>query len=149
MRPSRIIKIFKVEAYKITTLWSNGEVRLNDFSNKLETFKQNERLKPLLDFREFSQVSISQGSTLTWENIQYKNTRGNLTPISFDPDVLYQESTTVESPPIIEIDSRIEFTQSDYATRNGLSPSKVRTWVKRGKLKSRYVPHLGITLIVT
>jgi hypothetical protein len=149
MRPPRIIKIIKVEPYKVTTLWSNGEVRMNDFTKKLALFQQSERLKVLLDFDEFLQVSVNQGDTLSWENIQFKNTRGNLIPISFDPDVLFEESIVVESPPIIEIDSRREFTQSDYAHRNGLSSSKVRTWVKRGKLKSRYVPHLGITLIVT
>ena len=149
MRPPRIIKITKVEPYKVTTLWSNGEVRMNDFTNKLTLFQKSERLKVLLDFNEFSQVSINQGDTLSWENIQFQNTRGTLTPISFDPDVLFEESIIVDSPPIIEIDSRREFTQSDYALRNGISSSKVRTWVKRGKLKSRYVPHLGITLIVT
>ena len=149
MRPPRIIKIIKVEPYKITTLWSNGEVRMNDFTQKLALFQQSERLKILLNFEEFSQVSVNQGDTLSWGNIKFKNTRGNLTPISFDPDVLFDESVVVESPPIIEIDSRKEFTQSDYALRNGFTSSKVRTWVKRGKLKSRYVPHLGITLIVT
>lgn len=149
MRPPRIIKIIKVEPYKITTLWSNGEVRMNDFAKKLALFQQSERLKVLLDSEKFLQVSVNQGDTLSWENIQSKNTRGDLIPISFDPDVLFEESVVVESPPIIEIDSRREFTQSDYALRNGLSSSKVRTWVKRGKLKSRYVPHLGITLIVT
>ena len=149
MRPPRIIKIIKVEPYKITTLWSNGEVRMNDFAKKLALFQQSERLKVLLDSEKFLQVSINQGDTLSWENIQSKNTHGDLIPISFDPDVLFEESVVVESPPIIEIDSRREFTQSDYALRNGLSSSKVRTWVKRGKLKSRYVPHLGITLIVT
>lgn len=149
MRLPRIIKIIKVEPYKVTTLWSNGEVRMNDFAKNLILFQQSERLKVLLDFEKFSQVSINQGDTLVWETIQFKNTRGNLIPIAFDPDVLFEESIIVESPPIIEIDSRREFTQSDYARRNGLSSSKVRTWVKRGKLKSRYVPHLGITLIIT
>ena len=149
MRPPRVIKIIKVEPYKITNLWSNGEVRVNDFNQKLDIFKQNERYKSLLDFEVFSQVSVNEGDTLTWENIRFRNTVGNLIPISFDPDVLFEESIIVDSPPIIEIDSRREFTQSDYASRNGLSSSKVRTWVKRGKLKSRYISHLGITLIVT
>ncbi|PWK27121.1 hypothetical protein LV89_01935 [Arcicella aurantiaca] len=149
MRPPRIIKILKVEPFKITSLWTNGDVRLNDFSSKLDIFRNTERLKPLLDFEKFSQVSINDGDTFSWENIQYVNTKGNLTSISFDPDTLFTESVLAETPPIIEIDSRREFTQSDYANRNGLTASKVRTWVKRGKLKSRYVPHLGITLIVT
>lgn len=144
----RIIEILKVEPFKVTCLWNNGDIRLNVFTDKIELFKQSKRLKSLLNFDEFSQVIVNQGNTLSWENIRYVNTKGCLTPISFDPDTLFAESVLVETPPIIEIDSRREFTQSDYANRNGLTASKVRTWVKRGKLKSRYVPHLGITLVI-
>lgn len=149
MRPPRIIKILKIEPFKITSLWSNGEVRMNNFADKLPIFHTSERLKPLLDFEKFSQVSINEGDTLYWDNIKSKTSQGKLIPIAFDPDMLFENSVVVESPPIIEIDSRREFTQSDYARRNGLSSSKVRTWIKRGKLKSRYVPHLGITLVIT
>ena len=149
MRPPRIIKILKIEPFKVITLWTNGDVRMNDFADKLPIFQNSERLKPLLDFDNFSQISVDQGDTLSWEGLPSKNSQGKLSPISFDPDMLFEESIVVESPPIIEIDSRKEFTQSDYALRNGLSSSKVRTWVKRGKLKSRFVPHLGITLVVT
>jgi hypothetical protein len=149
MRPPRIIKILKIEPFKVTSLWSNGEVRMNDFADKLPIFYQSERLKPLLDFENFSQISINEGDTLCWEDIKSKTSQGKFRPIAFDPDMLFESSVIVESPPIIEIDSRKEFTQSDYARRNGLSSSKVRTWIKRGKLKSRYVPHLGITLVIT
>lgn len=149
MRPPRIIKILKIEPFKVITLWTNGDVRMNDFADKLPIFHNSERLKPLLDFDNFSQISVNEGDTLSWEGLQSINSQGKPSPISFDPDTLFEESIVVESPPIIEIDSRKEFTQSDYALRNGLSSSKVRTWVKRGKLKSRYVPHLGITLVVT
>ncbi|MDZ7898897.1 MAG: DUF2442 domain-containing protein [Arcicella sp.] len=149
MRAPRIIKILKIEPFKVILLWSNGEVRMNDFTDKLPIFHQSERLKPLVDFNNFSQVSINEGDTLYWKDIESKTSQGKLIPIAFDPDMLFENSVVVESPPIIEIDSRKEFTQSDYARRNGLTSSKVRTWIKRGKLKSRYVPHLGITLVIT
>jgi hypothetical protein len=149
MRPPRIIKILKIEPFKVTLLWSNGEVRMNDFADKLTIFHKSERLKPLLDFEKFSQMSINEGDTLCWEDIKSKTSQGKFITVAFDPDMLFESSVVVESPPIIEIDSRKEFTQSDYARRTGLSSSKVRTWVKRGKLKSRYVPHLGITLVIT
>lgn len=148
MRPPKIIKLLKIETFKITSLWSNGEVRMNDFADRLSIFHKSERLRPLLDFENFSQVSINEGDTLHWKDIQSKTSQGKLIPIAFDPDTLFESSVVVESPPIIEIDSRKEFTQSDYARRNGLSSSKVRTWIKRGKLKSRFVPHLGITLVI-
>ena len=89
----------------------------------------------MLDFDNFSQISVNQGDTLSWEGLSSKKSQGKPSSISFDPDMLFEESIVIESPPIIEIDSRKEFTQSDYALRNGLSSSKVRTWVKRGKLK--------------
>ncbi|MCY7351833.1 MAG: DUF2442 domain-containing protein [Cytophagaceae bacterium] len=148
MRPPRIVKIIRIDPFWITTLWTNGEVRLNDFSGKLAQFAANARWQKLTDFEEFRQVTVAEGDTLTWPNLQFPNTKGNLTPVAFDPDVLYAESQPVDAPAVIEIDPEHEFTQADYARRNGLAPSKVRTWVRRGKLKSRYVPHLDLTLVV-
>jgi hypothetical protein len=49
----RIIEILKVEPFKVTCLWNNGEIRLNDFTDKIEIFNQSDRLKPLLDFDRF------------------------------------------------------------------------------------------------
>ena len=148
MRNPRIIKISNIEPFKIETLWTNGEVRLIDFTDKLATFAKNERYKPLTDFEVFSKVEVGEGDTLCWQNLQYKTAKGNLSPLAFDPDVLYAESQLLAPKPIIEIDARHEFTQADYARRKQISPSKVRTWVRRGQLKSRYVPHLDITLVV-
>ena len=148
MRNPRILKIIKIEPFKIETLWSNGDVRLIDFTNKISLFSENERYKPLLNFDTFSKVEIGEGDTLCWQNLQNKNSKGNLSSLAFDPDVLFSESKLLDPKPIIEIDARHEFTQTDYARRNGLSTSKVRTWVRRGRLKSRFVPHLGITLVV-
>lgn len=88
----RIIEILKVEPFKVTCLWNNGDIRLNDFTDKIEIFKQSERLKPLLDFDKFSQVSINQGNTLSWKVIRNNNLTEKLPLISFDPDILFEES---------------------------------------------------------
>lgn len=69
MRPPRIIKILKVEPFKVITLWTNGDVRMNDFADKLPIFQNSERLKLLLDFENFSQVSVNEGDTLSWEGL--------------------------------------------------------------------------------
>jgi hypothetical protein len=148
MRNPRILKIINIEPFKIETLWTNGDVRLIDFTDKLPIFSENERYKPLLDFETFSKVEVGEGDTLCWQNLQYKTTKGNLSPLAFDPDVLFAKSQLLEPKPIIEIDTNHEFTQAEYARRNGINPAKVRTWVRRGRLKSRYVPHLDITLVV-
>lgn len=60
----RIIEILNVEPFKVTCLWNNGEIRMNDFTDRIEIFKKNDRLNPLLDFEIFSQVSVNQGNTL-------------------------------------------------------------------------------------
>lgn len=148
MKAPRIVKILAVEPFQITALWTNGEVRINVFVGKLEQFKQSDRYRQLADFEEFSRVEVGAGDTLTWPHLQFKNSKGQQSAIALDPDVLLAESTVTEPPTPIEIDPTHEFTQADYARRKGLSPSKVRTWVKRGKLKSRYVPHLDLTLVV-
>jgi len=148
MRNPRILKIINIEPFKIETLWTNGDVRLIDFTDKLPIFSENERYKPLLDIETFSKVEVGEGDTLCWQNVQYKTTKGKLSALAFDPDVLFAESQLLEPKPIIEIDTNHEFTQAEYARRNGINPAKVRTWVRRGRLKSRYVPHLDITLVV-
>lgn len=147
-RPPRIVRILKVEPFRVMTLWTNGEIRENDFADKLSAFEASDRLRSLMDFSVFSQVSVSESDTLCWQNLLYINTKGKQSYVMFDPDVLYVESQEVNPSPIIEIDTRHEFTQSDYARRKGLSASKVRAWVNRGKIKSRYVPHLDLTLVV-
>lgn len=148
MRPPRIVKILSIEPFRITTLWTNGDVRVNDFSGRLDQFAASSRWAKLTDFGEFKQAVVGESDTLTWPNVSFPNAKGRSSPVTFDPDVLYAESPPADAPPVIEIDPQHEFTQADYARRKGLAPAKVRTWVKRGKLKSRYVPHLDLTLVV-
>jgi hypothetical protein len=148
MKAPKILKINNIDNYKIETSWTNGDVRLIDFTNKLELFSKNIRYKDLLNQETFAKVEVGEGDTLCWPNIKFPNTKGVLSPLAFDPDVLFSESKKLKPKPIIEIDARHEFTQAEYARRNGISASKVRTWVNRGRLKSRYVPHLDLTLVV-
>ncbi len=148
MKTPKILKINKIDKYKIETTWTNGDVRLNDFSEKLELFSKNDRYQDLLNYENFAKVEVGEGDTLCWPNIKFPNSKGILSTLAFDPDVLFLESKKLKPNPIIEIDARHEFTQAEYARRNGISASKVRTWVNRGRLKSRYVPHLDLTLIV-
>ena len=96
----RIIEILNVERFKVTCLWNNGEIRMNDFTDRIEIFKKNDRLNPLLDFEIFSQVSVNQGNTLFWTNINRVNVRNTslpLIPLAFDPDRLFIESIIISS----------------------------------------------------
>lgn len=145
---TRIVKVLQVEPFKIRTLWTNGEERLHDFSEKLSLFSHYDRWRPLTDPEQFVQVAVGEGDTLYWPNIRVIDSQGQEQPIALDPDVLYAESQLLEPSPVIEIDTRKEVTQAEYARRFKLSPSKVRTLVSRGKLKTRYVPQIGKVLVI-
>ena len=73
---------------------------MNDFTDRIEIFKKNDRLNPLLDFEIFSQVSVNQGNTLSWTNINRPNVHNTFLPfipLAFDPDRLFIESEIVSS----------------------------------------------------
>ena len=147
MTSPKIVRILNVEPFRVMALWTNGDVRVHDFAEKLPLFARHERWQPLTDFEQFKSVAVGEGDTLYWPSVQFPNTKGQLSPVSFNPDVLFAESERVENP-VVEIDTSQEFTQAEYARRKGISPSKVRTWVRRGKLKTRSVPQLGLILVV-
>jgi hypothetical protein len=96
----RITKISKVEHFKVTCLWNNGDIRLNDFTKRIENFNQIDHLKLLLDFDELLQISINQGNTLSWMNISRVNIRNTslpFIPLAFESDRLFVESVIVSS----------------------------------------------------
>lgn len=111
MRPPRIVKILSIEPFRITTLWTNGDVRVNDFSGKLNQFAASSRWAKLTDFGEFKQAVVGESDTLTWPNLSSANAKGQPSPVAFDPDVLYAESQLAEVPPVIERDLLSEWSE--------------------------------------
>jgi DNA-binding XRE family transcriptional regulator len=94
----RISKILKIEPFKITILWNNGEIRINDFDNNFTKWELegNEHLMELKDWGLFKNVSVSAAPrTLIWENytqlITWKGISQKVAT-DLDPDVLYNES---------------------------------------------------------
>ncbi len=68
----RIIKIHKIEGYKINCLFSNGESRIIDFEQVFKQWKIGEdAIEYLLtpSVTEFQKVKILDG-TFVWENIE-------------------------------------------------------------------------------
>jgi DNA-binding XRE family transcriptional regulator len=134
----RILKIEKVESFKIWCLWTTGQVRINDFEPKFEQFRAtgNERLLPLTDIEQFRQVSVSEGMTLIWNNILVKTRyKGELIdqPLNLDPDVLYAEGQpTNEFDLVIRVayklkELRLEqgLTQQQVAQRSGTTKNYI------------------------
>ena len=56
----RISKILNVEPFKITALWNNGEIRINDFTKSFERWKESENahLLGLTAWEVFKGVSV-------------------------------------------------------------------------------------------
>jgi hypothetical protein len=94
----RISKILNVEPFKITALWNNGEIRINDFTKSFERWKESENahLLGLTPWEVFKGVTVGESRTLEWINYPTKftfNGKTQTAPTDLDPDVLYQEST--------------------------------------------------------
>jgi DNA-binding XRE family transcriptional regulator len=94
----RIIKIHKIEDYKIFALFSNGESRIVDFARLLEQWNvtKTDVEYPLVEsLSEFQKVKVIDG-TFTWENIEIKSTDEEGKQVIFhydvDPIVIYEAS---------------------------------------------------------
>ena len=70
MKLPRIVKILSVEPFTITTVWTTGEIRTNDFSKSFERWKktENNHLVGLMPWEVFKGVSVGESRTLEWEN---------------------------------------------------------------------------------
>lgn len=95
----RIRQILSVDPYKVTCLWSTGEVREIDLQPFLadSAGKPGSPVNQLVDKHLFEQVK-TDGRTLYWDNlltmIDYDGTR-KPAPLDFDPDVMYERSRLV------------------------------------------------------
>ncbi len=95
----RIRQIVSVEPYKVTCLWTTGEVRVIDLQPFLtdSAAKPNSPVNRLLDKQLFKQVK-TDGRTLYWENlltmIDHDGSHKSA-PLEFDPDVMFERSRLV------------------------------------------------------
>jgi len=98
----RIIKIEKVDGFKIQCMFNNGDSRLLDFKkifNDWNVSEQDPEYK-LLDLKEFKIVEL-RNYTLSWPNIGFKikNEKGQIKkhPYEIGPDVLFQLSQQIDT----------------------------------------------------
>lgn len=98
----RIIKIEKIEKFKIQCMFNNGESRLLDFEKIFNDWNvsQGDIEYKLLDLKEFNKVGL-RNYTLSWPNIkiEIKNELGQIEkyPYEIGPDVLFQLSEQMDS----------------------------------------------------
>jgi DNA-binding XRE family transcriptional regulator len=98
----RIIKIEKIDGFKIQCMFNNGESRLLDFKKIFNDWNVSEDdiEHKLLDLKEFNKVEL-RNFTLSWPNIglEIKNENGQTEkhPYEVGPDVLFQLSQQVDT----------------------------------------------------
>lgn len=98
----RIIKIEKIDGFKIQCMFNNGESRLLDFKKIFIDWNvsQVDIEYKLLDLKEFKNVEL-RNYTLSWPNIEFeiKNELGQIEkhPYEIGPDVLFQLSEQIDS----------------------------------------------------
>ena len=129
----RIIKIHKIEGYKIYCLFNNGESRIIDFEKLFKQWKvkKGDVEYPIKEsLKEFQKVKVIDG-TFVWENIKIESTDENAEKIvcnfDLDPIVMY-ESSEIDSSRRIEIGLMIKqvrqelgLTQAQLAMKSGTS----------------------------
>jgi DNA-binding XRE family transcriptional regulator len=97
----RIIKIEKIDGFKIQCMFNNGESRLLDFKKIFNDWRvsEDDMEHKLLDLKEFKKVEL-RNYTLSWPNIglEIKNKNGQIEkyPYEVGPDVLYQLSQQID-----------------------------------------------------
>ncbi len=110
----KVTEIIKIEPFKITCRWSNGEIRVIDFEPILNKWNLHpgELSYKVTDFNYFKYASIGEGNTICWPNILIKHhnfSKGEIeSPLSLCPNNLYSQSKPINHFKLVELlDSEI------------------------------------------
>jgi len=133
LKTPRIIKIERIDGFKIYCMFNNGESKLIDFNSIFKEWKltPNDIEYPLLDKKEFQKVQL-RNNTLSWKNITVLliNEQGKEEkfPYEIDPYFLYQNSQAIENKHAFKIGGLIRnarlkagLTQEQLAMKSGTS----------------------------
>ncbi len=96
----RIIKIQKINKFKIYCMFNNGETRVLDFEKIFQkwSIKKNDTEFPLLTLSKFKKVEL-RNFTLSWNNIQVtllsEDNQEEIHPYELSPDELFRLSQPV------------------------------------------------------
>ncbi len=133
LKTPRIIKIERIDGFKIYCMFNNGESKLIDFNPILKEWdlKPNDVEYPLLEKKEFQKVKL-RNYTLSWDNLTVllltEEGKEEKSPYEIDPYFLYQKSQAVENNYSFKIGVLIKnarmkagLTQEQLALRSGTS----------------------------
>jgi len=129
----RILKINKIDGFKVVCMFNNGELRMIDFESLFNEWNisENDIEYPLLQDKEFKKIQL-RNQTFSWNNIQIEliseNGKTQKHPYEIDPIVLFQHSKEVDVDEISKYGSIIRrarqkagLTQEELAERSGTS----------------------------
>jgi len=129
----RIIKIQKIDEFKIYCMFNNGETRLLDFTQIFQKWNihKNDSEFPLLTLKEFKKVEL-RNFTLSWSNIPVmllsEDGQEQIHPYELSPDELFRLSEPVEPSNSEKFGNLIKsarqkagLTQEQLALRSGTS----------------------------
>ena len=129
----RIIKIQKIDGFKIYCMFNNGENRLLDFKQILQKWNigKSDPEYPLLTLNEFEKVGL-RNFTLSWDNVSIgllsEEGHEELHPYEISPEELFRLSEPVESSNTEKFGTLIKtarleagLTQEQLAQRSGTS----------------------------
>jgi len=92
----RILKIHRIDGFKITCVFNSGEYKTIDFEKILEDVQEGDPEYPLKDLNTFKQVEVNKNLTLSWPNVTIEfesfDFPGEIDkhPLDLDPFVLYE-----------------------------------------------------------
>ena len=133
IKTPRILKIEKIDGFKVICMFNNGESRLIDFElifNDWNVSKEDIEY-PLLQKAEFEKLKL-RNQTLSWNNIQIdllsEDGKEQSHPYEIDPVTLFQYSTEIENSEVSRFGSIIRLarkkaglTQEQLAEKSGTS----------------------------
>jgi DNA-binding XRE family transcriptional regulator len=127
----RIIKIEKVDGFRVYCMFNNGESRIIDFKALFDDWEVSSAdiEYPLLNQKEFSKVKL-RNFTLSWDNVSSQlidvDGKEQEYPYEIGPDILYQNSIPNDSADSFKIGLMIKtarqkagLTQEQLAERSG------------------------------
>jgi len=133
LKTPRIIKIERIEGFKIYCMFNNGESKLIDFNIILKDWNltPDDIEYPLLKKQEFQKVKL-RNFTLSWDNITVllltEDGKEEKFPYEIDPSFLYSKSQAIENMHSFRIGKLIKtarkkagLTQEQLAFRSGTS----------------------------
>ena len=133
LKTPRILKINRIDRFKVICMFNNGESRMIDFELLFDKWNVSEEdiEYPLLQKQQFEKIKL-RNYTLSWDNIQVsllnENGEEQSYPYEIDPITLFQNSVEIENDEISKFGSIIRrarkkagLTQEQLAEKSGTS----------------------------